>query len=119
MFRHLQLSALALGVFAGYVVPLLVSALLMLQISGAAEANDRDLARSLWGAIVVTNLAGSVAGGYAAAALARHQQLLHGLVSALIGVVVVSPFQRGSLVLIACLVLGGIVGAWLKKRQDS
>lgn len=93
VFRHLQFSALAVGVFVGYVVPMLISALLVLQIRSAFAADDGDLARSLWGAILVTNLAGSVGGGYAAAALVRHQHLLHGLVSAVIGLIVVSPFR--------------------------
>lgn len=115
MFRHIQISALAAALFVGYIVPLLLSVVVLMNIFTAIEQQDAATSRSLFGLMVVLNVLGSVAGGYVAAAVAKHQPLLHGLLSALLGVALISPFRSVGLLWALLFVIGGIVGAWLRK----
>jgi hypothetical protein len=115
MFQHIKISALALGIFAGYIVPLLVSALLYFGIQSQVEKQNFQAGRSMFGLMIVINIFGSIAGGYVSAAMTRHQQLLHGLLTAIVGYGLISPFGGFSFTMAFVFLAGGIVGAWLRK----
>jgi hypothetical protein len=115
MLQHIRISAICFGVFIGYVTPLLNSALLFFGMETEVEKQNLGSARTLFGLLVVINIFGSIAGGYAAAFLARQQQLLHGLLTAIIGYAIISPFREFSFMMAIVFMVGGVVGAWLSK----
>lgn len=117
MLRHVQFSALAVGVFVGYALPLVIDTVLALEMIGAVEQQEVDAARRMFAIMVVVNLGGSVVGGYVTARLARHQPLLHGLLTAVAGLLLVSPFRGVSALWLFAFLVSGITGAWLSSHR--
>ena len=117
MLQHIQLSALAIGVFVGYVVPFLISWLFVAGMLDAAAANDAPLGRRYFWLMLTMNLLGPVMGGFVAARLSKYQPLLNGFLSGLAGGVLVGAFREDLHAgLLFYYALAGVVGGWLCGR---
>lgn len=116
MFAHIQLSALVIGVFAGHAIPFLVTVLLANGIFDAVEGGNLSVGRFYVWLIVFIKVLGAVIGGAVAARLSRHQPLMHGLLTGIVGCLVMDVFREFSIGLLLYSAFAGIVGGWLFNR---
>ena len=118
--RSLKVSAVLVGLFAGFVVPyaVLFSVWPML----AFETPDGRTVMPTWFTpipLLVFALMPAIA-GYISARMAKVQPLLHGLLVGILGALG-SAFVHGSPVSVAVwgliCVSGGVAGAWVYRKQ--
>jgi hypothetical protein len=116
MFRYIQISALAVAAFIGYVLPLVLSWFLMTRLYSAVATKDAELGRGYFWLLLAVNIFGSVMGGYVAARLSKFQPLLHGMLSGIVGGILMGAFREFNIAWSFYYVVAGIVGGWLWHR---
>lgn len=117
MLANIRPSALCVGAFFGYAVPIAVSLWVINSLFGAAHARDALSASGYFWMLIFLHVGGPLLGGILAARMGKTQPLMHGLFTALVGWLVASAAGNGLLVGIV-YVLASVTGAAIWKSQN-
>lgn len=118
MLSNIRPSALCVGAFIGYVIPMAASLWVITSLFGAANARDAFSASGYFWMLVILHVGGPVVGGFIAARLGKTQPLMHGLFTALIGWLVAAVAGNGVLVGIV-YVLASVTGAAIWRSRNG
>ncbi len=110
MLANIRVSALCVGAFFGYVVPIALSLWIITSLYGAAHARDALSASGYFWMLILLHVGGPALGGFLAARMSKTQPLMHGVFTALVGWLVASIAGNGLLVGIV-YVLASVTGA--------